>query len=165
MAGEIGHITVDIYGYRCSCGRIGCLETIASATGIVHQAKKFIHKDRESNLAIMEKENGAVFAKDVFELAEAGDSDALQIRNYTATCLGLAIANIAAIINPAKVIIGGGVSQAGEGFLSEVKTAFKKYALPGLSSVCALNLAQLGNDAGIIGAAFLVKQKTQNIVF
>ena len=87
----------------------------------------------------------------------------LQIRQYTAEWLGLFIANAATIINPEKVIIGGGVSLAGTDFLTEITAAFEKYALSGLSSVCELKLAQLGNDAGITGAAFLVKQKTQNI--
>jgi len=165
MAGEIGHMTVDIHGHRCSCGRIGCLETICSATGIVRQAKEWGRKESKSKIAQIIKEKGTVSAKEIFELAKAGDSGSLQIRKSTAESLGLSIANAAAVINPVKVIIGGGVSRAGADFLTEIRSAFDKFALPGLSSACEVKLAQLGNDAGIIGAAFLVKQKTQNITF
>jgi glucokinase len=165
MAGEIGHMTVDIHGHRCSCGRIGCVETICSATGIVRLANQWILKEPASKLAHVAKEKGTVSAKDIFELAKAGDSGSLQIRQCAAEALGLSIANAATVMNPAKVIIGGGVSRAGADFLTDIQTAFEKYALPGLRSVCEIKLAQLGNDAGIIGAAFLVKQKTQNIAF
>lgn len=74
MAGEIGHMTVDIHGHRCSCGRIGCVETICSATGIVRQARHLIREEPESKLAQISKKKGAVTAKDVFELAKTGDS-------------------------------------------------------------------------------------------
>ncbi|GAB3795531.1 ROK family glucokinase [Virgibacillus kimchii] len=165
MAGEIGHMTVDIDGYRCSCGRIGCVETIASAPGIVRQAKECISKEPKSKLAQIEKVRGTISARDVFNLARAGDSNALTIRRHTAESLGLLIANTAAVLNPAKVIIGGGISHAGADFLAEIQTAFKHFSFPGNFSSCELKLAQLGNDAGIIGAAFLVKQKTQNMLF
>ncbi|WP_188454200.1 ROK family glucokinase [Virgibacillus oceani] len=159
-AGELGHITVDPNGYHCNCGKKGCLETIASATGIVRQAMEQIKKDPSSKLAVFSKQNGTLTAKDVFVLADEGDPISQSIIEHTGDVLGFAIANLATVINPSKVLIGGGVSKAGDQLISVIETAFIKYALPRVSEVCELKVAQLGNDAGIIGAAYLVQQHT-----
>ncbi|MBP1950349.1 ROK family glucokinase [Virgibacillus litoralis] len=164
-AGEIGHITVEKDGYRCNCGRRGCLETIASATGIVRQAKNIIVTNPTSRLASFYQENGSLTTKDIFELANNGDALSKEVIDHTADVLGLVIANLATIINPSKILIGGGVSKAGEGFINSIDGAFREYALDRVSEVCDLKVAQLGNDAGIIGAAFLVKQKIMKTTF
>ncbi|MFD1038483.1 ROK family glucokinase [Virgibacillus byunsanensis] len=164
-AGEIGHIAVDPNGYPCNCGGTGCLETIASATGIVRQAMDIIKRDSTSMLAKRFNEAGSITAKDVFNLAATGDKDSNGVINRTVDTLGLVIANTAAIINPSKVVIGGGVSKAGDQLLNGIKKAFHNYAIPRVNEVCEIKIAQLGNDAGIIGAAFYVKQKLQNIKF
>ncbi|MEN2765987.1 ROK family glucokinase [Ornithinibacillus xuwenensis] len=161
-AGEIGHITVDPNGYPCNCGRRGCLETIASATGIVRQAMKIIENDSASKLAEVYHENGTLSAKDIFALAELGDQDSMKIIEHIADVIGLVIANMTATLNPSKILIGGGVSKAGDQLLSPIRNAFNKYALPRASEACELSLAELGNDAGIIGAAYLVKQQLIN---
>ncbi|WP_099159818.1 ROK family glucokinase [Virgibacillus ndiopensis] len=159
-AGEIGHITVDPDGYQCNCGKKGCLETITSATGIARQAMDQIDQDPTSTLATYYRQNDTLTAKDVFDLAGNGDLISQAIIEHTGDVLGFAIANLATVINPSKILIGGGVSKAGDQFISIVKTAFTKYALPRVSEVCELKVAQLGNDAGIIGAAYLVQQHT-----
>lgn len=159
-AGEIGHITVDPEGYSCNCGRKGCLETITSATGIVKQATDLIEKNPTSDLAAYYHQKGNITSKDIFELARKGDQICEQIVHHTADVLGLVIANIAAVINPSKILIGGGVSQAGEGFIRLIEEQIQKYALPRLMEVCDVKIAELGNDAGIIGAAYLVKSHT-----
>ncbi|GAA0417029.1 MAG: ROK family glucokinase [Bacillota bacterium] len=164
IGGEIGHITIDIDGYTCNCGRIGCLETIVSATGIVRQAMEKA-ENQSGLLATYISEHGSITAKDVFQFAAAGDKSAREIVKNTADVLGMAISNIGTIVNPAKVLIGGGVSKAGEAFLYDIRESFDKYALSRVSENCELKLAQLGNDAGIIGAAFLVKQKIEHITF
>lgn len=158
-AGEIGHITVDPNGYACNCGKQGCLETIASATGIVRQAMDIIDLNPESNLAEHYQSFETITAKGVFDLAKSGDSDCLQIINRTGDVLGLVLSNIATIVNPSKVVIGGGVSKAGKPLLDAIKHAFDIYALERLTRVCEITTAQLGNDAGIYGAAYLVKEK------
>lgn len=158
-AGEIGHFTVEPDGYLCNCGRRGCLETIASATGIHRQAMEQIRQQPESNLAVYYQEKGEITTKDIFTFAGKGDELCLQILGYTFDVLGLVIANIGLIINPSKVLIGGGVSKAGGLVRRMTNHAFEKYALPRVYEVCEMKIAQLGNDAGIIGAAFLVKQK------
>lgn len=161
-AGEIGHIIVDPNGHKCNCGRNGCLETITSATGIVRQAIEKIEEYPNSALAIFYKDIGKLTAKDIFDRANNGDELCESIVHHTANILGFVIANIATVINPSKILIGGGVSQAGDDFIKLIENAFKKYALDRISAICSVETAQLGNDAGLIGAAYLVKQHMQN---
>ncbi|WP_319418028.1 ROK family glucokinase [Virgibacillus necropolis] len=162
-AGEVGHIIVDPNGYPCNCGRIGCLDTVASATGIVHQALDKIEEDPTSTLANYYYRNGNIDAKDIFYLASKGDVTCKNKINRTADVLGLIIANTATIINPTKVLIGGGLSKAGDQVLHLITKYFQKYSLTRISDVCEVKIAQLGNEAGVIGAAYLVKQKLQNL--
>ncbi|MGP4065087.1 ROK family glucokinase [Oceanobacillus sp. M65] len=166
MAGEIGHMTIETAGRPCNCGRTGCLETIASATGIVKQAMELIEAgNSESKLVAHYANHGLLTAKDIFNYAALGDQDASSIVHYTADVLGLVIANMGALLNPSKVLIGGGVSKAGDQLLDAIKASFEKYALERVSSICDMRVAELGNDAGIIGAAFLVKQKVLHVSF
>lgn len=157
-AGEIGHITVEPNGHLCNCGRKGCLETITSATGIVRQAMTLIKENPNSDLANYYSKNQTISAKEIFELASNGDVLCDQIIEHTADVLGLVISNTATIINPSKVLIGGGVSKAGDQLISRIEKYFKAYALERISDICEIKVAELGNDAGMIGAAFLVKQ-------
>lgn len=157
-AGEIGHITVEPDGYLCNCGRRGCLETITSATGIVRQAMKLIEDNPGSELARYYDENQSLTSKDIFKLASKGDVLCDQVIEHTADVLGLVISNTATVINPSKVLIGGGVSKAGDQLISRIDKYFKTYALKRVSDVCEIKVAELGNDAGMIGAAYLVKQ-------
>lgn len=157
-AGEIGHITVDPNGYPCNCGRNGCLETIASATGITRQAMDMMEKNPTGKLASHFQAFGKITAKDVFELAKTDDKDCLQIIHRTGDVLGLVLSNIATIVNPSKVVIGGGVSKAGKPLLDAIKHSFSIYALERITRACEITTAQLGNDAGIYGAAYLVKE-------
>ncbi|WP_077601318.1 ROK family glucokinase [Oceanobacillus sojae] len=156
MAGEIGHIEVMENGYPCNCGKKGCLETIASATGIVRQAMEKIHTNPESLLAKLFKAEGHVSAQNVFELAKQGDQASKEIIEYTTDVLGKAMANMSMIINPSNILIGGGVSNAGDYLIDALTKAFRKHALPKVSEVCTIKTCQLGNDAGIIGGAYLV---------
>lgn len=158
-AAEIGHMIVETTGPKCNCGRKGCLETIVSATGMIRQAMERIEENPTSPLASLYHNVQTLSVEDIFELAEKGDSDSKEIIDYTADVLGLAIANIATIINPSYVLIGGGVSKAGKPLLKPLQKYFRKYALPRISSPCELKLAQLGNDAGMIGAAYLVNEQ------
>lgn len=160
-AGEIGHITVEPNGDRCNCGRNGCLETITSATGIVRQGMQMIKDYPNSELADFYNTAGEITSKNIFNLAHNGDELCEQIVHHTADVLGFVIANIATVINPSKVLIGGGVSKAGNDFIALIEKQFKKYALDRVSDICSLEAAELGNDAGLIGAAYLVKQHMQ----
>lgn len=156
-AGEIGHITVEAGGSPCNCGRNGCLETVASATGIVRQANEAIQSGLATSLKDRSKLK-ALTARDVFDSAASGDKVAQEIIDRVTDVLGLAIANVATIINPSIIVIGGGVSKAGEKLLDPLRKAFESYTLPRIDEGCELVIATLGNDAGIIGGAYLVKQ-------
>lgn len=159
-AGEIGHMPVVLHnGYACNCGKTGCLETVASATGIVRVAMEEISQHPDSALSKIYGETGSFSAKDVVDCASEGDRYAVKVLNQVSHYLGLAVANVANVLNPEKIIIGGGVSKAGSILLDNVETHFKKYAFIRVEKSTSLALATLGNDAGVIGAAWLVKSR------
>lgn len=158
-AGEIGHIIVDPNGYSCTCGNIGCLETVASATGLVRLARDLSQQyTSESELKRLMADGQDVTAKIVFDQAKKGDELALMIIDKFSFYLGLACGNIANTLNPDSIVIGGGVSAAGEILLKGVKDYFNKYTYTSVRTSTKVKLAKLGNDAGVIGAAWLVKE-------
>lgn len=155
-AGEIGHITVDPNGFDCTCGKKGCLETVASATGIVQVARKLAEEYAGASELQQRLDNGEVItSKDVFELAEKEDPFAMMVVDHICYYLGLACGNIGNLLNPSSLILGGGVSAAGEFLRAKVITYFKQFTFPQVRESTKIKLAQLGNDAGIIGAASL----------
>jgi len=158
-AGEIGHLTAVVEnGAPCNCGKTGCLETIASATGIVRVAKAFLTDAKEaSELQATLNEQGSFTAKDVFDAARNGDKIAADVIAYIAQHLGLALANIANTLNPEKIVLGGGVSKAGDVLLKPVEAYFKAYSFKSVAQSTILDVATLGNAAGVIGAAWLAK--------
>ncbi|MDQ6599648.1 ROK family glucokinase [Bacillus salipaludis] len=160
-AGEIGHITaIPNGGAPCNCGKTGCLETVASATGIVRLATKEILKgDLKGELAAKQAANGKITAKDVFDSARNGDQMAVKVLDEVTFHLGLVLANIGNTLNPQKIVIGGGVSKAGDILLNSVKQQFNQFAFSSVKKSTELALATLGNDAGVIGAAWLIKNK------
>lgn len=160
-AGEIGHIIVDPNGNLCNCGRIGCLDTIASANGIVRNAKNVITKDPTSELAKFYHKNNEITSKDIFVLASQANEDCIQIIDWVADALGTALANAATILNPSKILIGGGLSKAGDLFLNKIKKSFLEYSLDRIGEATQIGFAELENDAGITGAAFLVYKELQ----
>lgn len=162
-AGEIGHITsIPEGGAPCNCGKSGCLETIASATGIVRLAMERINNkyNRQSALSILYRETGRVTAENVVDLARVGDKIAQDVLRDVSFHLGFALANIANTLNPHKIIIGGGVSKAGDILLKPLKEYVQKFAFPPVAASTELILAKLGNNAGVIGAAWMVKKST-----
>jgi glucokinase len=160
-AGEIGHITsIPFGGAPCNCGKSGCLETIASATGIVRQAENELSKAGvKGPLATIFAENRKVTAKDVFDCARNGDEAAKKILDEVTFHLGFALANIANTLNPEMIVLGGGVSRAGDILLDAVKVNFSMFAFSAVKESTNLALATLGNDAGVIGAGWLIKNK------
>lgn len=152
LGGEIGHIKVNPdEPDLCNCGGRGCLDQMASATGIVRNAKRFLAKDdTESSLRALEN----ITAKDVFDAAKAGDILAEQCIDYCMSFLGKTIADINYIIDPDVVVLGGGLSKAGQYLLDVVYRHYDRY--PTLTKNRSnFALAQLGNDAGMAGAAKL----------
>lgn len=159
--GEIGHMIVDPEnGFTCTCGNKGCLETVASATGVVRVARQLAEKYEGSSAIKAAIDNGdTVTSKDIFIAAEDGDKFANSVVERVSRYLGLAAANISNILNPDSVVIGGGVSAAGEFLRSRVEKYFVTFAFPQVKKSTKIKIAELGNDAGIIGAASLANQQ------
>lgn len=150
--GEIGHIHIqDEEEDECGCGNHGCLEQYASATGIVRLANRRLAATEEDSVL----RHTEVSAKSVFDAVKAGDTVAIQIAEQFGEYLGKGLAAIACVVNPEAFVIGGGVSKAGDILFSFIEKNYKKYVFHG-SRDAKFELATLGNDAGICGAAKLV---------
>lgn len=159
--GEIGHITaIPVGGAPCNCGKTGCLETVASATGIVRLALKELAEGKtEGQLASLYAKENKITAKDVFDAAKNGDAAAEKVLQEVAFHLGLVLSHLGNTLNPEKIVLGGGVSKAGNILLDAVQENFEKYAFSSVRNSTRLALATLGNDAGVLGAAWLIKNK------
>lgn len=152
LGGEIGHIWVNTdEPETCNCGGHGCLDQMASATGIVRNAKRFLEKEtEESSLRKIE----SLSAKDVFDAAKSGDFIAEKTVDYCMGFLGKCIADVTYVIDPEIVVLGGGLSEAGQYLLDVVYRHYTYY--PRLKKCRSeFALAQLGNHAGMYGAAKL----------
>ena len=152
--GEIGHLVLNRDETEtCGCGKKGCVEQYCSATGIVRIAKQFLSKsDAPSTLRAMEN----LTCKDVFDAGKAGDALALEILEQVYAYLGEFLANICNVIDPEYVVLGGGVSKAGQMLIDGAARYFQKYVFHAVREV-KFALATLGNDAGAYGAFKLVR--------
>lgn len=161
-AGEVGHITVEPNGFQCTCGKTGCLETVASATGVVHLARDLSDSYAgDSKLKYSIDDGQLITAKDVFDLAKEEDPLALIVVDKVAYYLGLASSHLANILNPSTIVLGGGVSRAGDILTKSIQPYFEQYTFPTIRKSTKIRLALLGNDAGVIGASSLVKSSLE----
>lgn len=150
--GEMGHITVNGDETEpCGCGRKGCLEEYASATGIVRLTNRRLQKDGQPSILRKSK----ISAKAVFDAVKANDQVAIQIAEEFGRYLGYALSDIAVLVDPSIVVIGGGVSKAGEILFQFIEPRFRERAFFANKEM-KFALAQLGNDAGIYGAVKLL---------
>lgn len=141
VAGEIGHLIVKPdMEERCNCGGRGCLEQIASASGLVRHGTQILNK--------------TLTAKEIVDGAKSGDLIALEVLEYCMDFLGRSLADISVMIDPEAFIIGGGLSSAGEFLLNIIRKSYAKYSNISKEEMDII-LAELGNDAGIYGAAKL----------
>lgn len=156
--GELGHIVVGDNFYECACGNNGCLETFCSATAIIKYAQKLIKDGRET--IMLEKAGGNiedVDAKVVFEAVRDGDKVAIEVMNRFTKYLGIGIANMQNLLDIEAVAIGGGVCASANLFLEDLGKYIKEYSLFDELPTCEVKIAEMKNDAGIIGAAMLDK--------
>ena len=151
--GEIGHITVNKDEIEaCNCGQYGCLEQYASATGIVRMAKRKLAKTDDATTL---RNTEDLTAKLIFDEAKAGDAVAMGLVDELGEILGSTLSNIACVSNPEVIVIGGGVSKAGDILIDTIK----KHFVESCFHVCRdtrFELASLGNDAGIYGCMKLM---------
>lgn len=154
LAGEIGHVHVrDEETEVCNCGGVGCLEQIASATGIAREARR---KMAASDIPSSMREFGSgITAKEVLDAAKAGDALANEVVEIVGRYLGLILSHVALTVDPQMFVIGGGVSRAGQFLIDVVEKYYQLYS-PISKNKGGIGLAQLGNDAGIYGAAKLI---------
>ncbi len=156
-AAEFGHMTIDHDGVPCNCGRRGCFEAMASANALITQAREQMRKHPESLLWSLCGGNAAkVEAKTVFDGAAAGDETARELLDVYITYLAEGITNIINVFQPAVLCVGGGVSRAGEVLLRPLREEVTRRVYSRNSKRnTRIELAKLGNDAGILGAALL----------
>lgn len=152
-AGELGHIQVRFDEEdSCGCGKKGCLEQYASATGIVKEAKRYMEAhDDETVLRKIDN----LTAKDIFDHAKEGDEVSLKLVDRLGMYLGTACSHIASVVDPEAFVIGGGVSKAGNILIDNIVKYYEMYAMEPLKGKPFV-LAKLGNDAGIYGCARMV---------
>jgi len=153
---EIGHTVVEVDGAQCSCGRKGCFEAYSSATGLIRMTKEAIAENPDCIMAKMAEEKGKVTARTSFDAMRAGDSVAKAVVDKYIKYLAAGITNTINIFQPDILCIGGGVCNEGDPLLLPVRELVKKEIYTRNSPKNAeIVIAKLGNDAGIIGAAFL----------
>lgn len=154
FAGELGHICVErIDGRQCNCGKKGCLETYASATGVARTAYEWLEKtDEPSVLRNLDK----IASKDVYEAAKAGDSLALRIFDFTGDILGRTFADFIAFSSPEAIVLFGGLARAKEFLLEPIEKAMNENVLPLWRNKVKIVFSQLKeSDAAILGASAL----------
>lgn len=151
---ELGHIKIEMTNPRlCGCGKRGCLEAYASATAVVARTREALNAGGPSPLRDVLKQKGALTARDVFKAAADGDAIAGKIVDETAFYLAVGASNLMHVIDPQVIAFAGGMTAAGDAFLNRIKEHVKTVAFPVPAEKCVIRYAQLGTDAGFIGAA------------
>lgn len=159
MGAELGHIVIDIDGEYCTCGRKGCWEAYSAAPGLISQTRKAAEKNPDSKINELCGGNlDNIDAKTAFDAARLGDKTGMKVIDDYIGIFGEALANIINIFQPDVIVIGGGVSKEGDNLLIPLKEKMrgKTYGNEGLPTTLIV-VAQMGNDAGIVGAAFIPK--------
>jgi glucokinase len=162
-AAEFGHHNIVPDGPLCGCGNRGCLESLASGTSIARRAKEILRGGNASptSTLLMRLADGdieKVTAAMVAEAGRQGDRVALRIWEETGFYLGLGVSNVVAMLNPERVVLGGGVIKAGDLILEPTRRTFQQRTLPDLAKIVDIVPAALGDDAGIVGSVELAKQ-------
>ena len=157
-AGEIGHMILVPDGVPCTCGRSGCVERYCSGTALIRAARQECCNFPDT--VILQKAGGnmdRINAKQVIDAAKEGDASALRVFNSFVKYLAMTINDITAFFDPDIIVLGGGVSYAGDFLLNSVAELLPRYQMFKALPIPKLALAKLGNEAGIVGAAMLGK--------
>ena len=156
VGAELGHMTLIHDGYPCTCGIPGCLESYASATALIRQTEEAIKAHPESLMNEWIKENGKVTGRCAFDCAEKGDQAAEEVLDTYTSYVANGIGSLVNIFRPEIVLIGGGISNAGDALMDRILKHIPKYTFAfDVVGYPIIERATLGNDAGIIGAAYL----------
>ncbi|MCX8529106.1 MAG: ROK family glucokinase [Rhodoluna sp.] len=165
IAAELGHINMVSEGVLCGCGQKGCLESYGSGTALLKAAKALAASGdpRGARLAELEREVGTLTGAEVYRAILEKDRGALDLLEDLGSMLGRAVATLVAVLDPELVVIGGGVSAAGDLLLDPIRKAYLEH-LParGFRPELRIEAAQLVNDAGVVGAADLARIELVN---
>ena len=156
LAGEVGHITIDTEGVECVCGNTGCLETVASAPNIVRRAKERLERDATSSLSTLAL-NEDFTADDVAQAAMDGDDFALMMIERTGKYIGTGVASVINLLNTERIVLGGGVMEAGELILKPIIEEAGRRSFQPSFEATQIIAGTLGPDAKAIGAAMLAR--------
>jgi glucokinase len=156
FAGEVGHITIDTEGSECECGNTGCLETVASAPNIVRRANERLNRDSTSSLSTLAM-NKNFTAGDMAHEAKEGDDFSLMMIERTGKYIGTGVASVINLLNIERIVLGGGVMQAGDLILNPIIQEAKRRAFQPCFEATQILAAALGEDAATIGAAMLAR--------
>ena len=160
IAGELGHIRVVPDGRLCGCGAHGCIEQYGSGTALLRAARELADSSEEagSRLRQLRQEAGELTGEQVYQAILEGDAGALRLLRELGAWLGQTIASLSAVLDPELVVIGGGVSSAGELLLEPIREAYlANMPARGFRPELQLKIAEFVNDAGVVGAADLVR--------
>ncbi|MGA1825350.1 MAG: ROK family protein [bacterium] len=158
MAGEVGHMTIIHDGIRCNCGNRGCLEAYASATALVNFTVDSLKQGDESILSQVIERGEEITAEIIYKAAMDRDSLSLRLLQQTGRYLGIGIATLINLLNPEMIILGGGMAHSWDMFYPAMAEEIKERAFDIPAASAQIVKAQLGNDAGILGAAALIAQ-------
>jgi len=156
FAGEVGHITIDAEGLQCVCGNTGCLETVASAPSIVRRARERLNRDSTSSLSRLAL-NKTFTAEDIAHQANEGDDFALMMIERTGKYIGTGVASVINLLNIERIVLGGGVMDAGSLILNPIIQEVKRRAFQPCFEATEIVAAKLGLDGAPIGAALLAR--------
>ena len=161
IAGEIGHMTIDVNGPRCNCGNIGCWEALASGTALAREAVKQIAQGVPTSIVdLVDGDLSKIDAKVVFLAAKRGDELAKELISQLAFYFGVGLANLVNIFNPELILIGGGVAKMGDLLLQPAIKVVKERAFATSANSVEIKPALLGDDSGVLGAvAFVLEQR------
>lgn len=144
IAGEVGHMTIDLHGEVCECGNRGCLQTFITGPAIVRRAKKTLLSDQQ------------LTGEKIYELAISGHEEYGTLFKETGEIIGIGLTNLIHIINPEKIVLGGGVTKSGSLILPEIVKAIEKRALTPQAKQTKIVITTLGDDATLLGAVSLL---------
>lgn len=161
VGGEVGHITVAPDGHECGCGLRGCLEAYSSGTALERTGDEAVTQRRPGSEALVERCGGdpaQLTSRDIVEVAAAGDPLAAALVRDVGVWLGRGLASMSAILDPQRIVVGGGLAEVGDPVLGPAQATYADIQRRGHRAVVDVALAQLGNDAGVIGAAALAAE-------
>lgn len=145
IAGEVGHMTIDLHGEICECGNRGCLQTFATGPAIAKRAGKFINE-----------KDVPITGERVYELALGGNEDCIKILQESGVTIGIGLANLIHIINPEKIVLGGGVTKSEKFMLPTIRKTVNERLLTARAKQTDITVSEFGADATIIGAVALL---------